>query len=345
MSGYQNYCELYYSLIPYHHNIRTHCENLSNVLKSKKEERQQKKSEKFKQNVQKFLKDLINKLFENLELLKMVAFDLGTNYVTVQCNLKAIEKESDNYHEMLNAINRKINDQHKNANFNVHSTREEFVKKFKELLNAKCLYEDIQKKLDENCKIKLGIEEKFSCKKEELKKVLCQIKKQREAIQPNVPMSAFDELRNSYEKAVLKANQLSSTVDCYHTKLAETERENELMRQTFKSQLKVIREHDNWSTKELMKRKNILENKIRCICVDDSDCEISKIEQEIFIMQQKIDIAEVGMRELNNFIEKMQAWKRPCPNLSPEKLKLLKEEKAPIFGIDYQGSKFIKLKQ
>lgn len=345
MSEYQNYCELYTSLIPYHHEIRTQCESLSNVLKDKKDENNEAKREKFKQNIQKFLKDLINKLLENLELLKMVAFNLGTDYVTYQCNLKTIEEQSNNYKEKLNTINKKIDDQHKNANFNVHSTREEFMKKFMDLIDAKYGFENIQKVLDENCRKKLEIEENLNCKRGELKKFLCQIKKQRETIEPNIPMSLFDELRNSYEKAVLKVDQLSSTVEYYQTKLAKADHENELMRKTFQSQLKVIREYDNWSTKELMKRKNLLENKMERICTDESDCEIKKIEQEIFIMQQNIEIAEDGMKELKKNIEKMQAWKRPCAKLSTETLKRLKEEKAPIFGVDYQGSKFIKFRQ
>jgi hypothetical protein len=345
MSGCQNFCELYVSLIPHHENLKYRCESLSNVLKNEKERREEIKKNEFKENIQIFLKNLIEKLFENLELLKLVAFDFGSDYVSFQSNLKSIQNDLKANQEKLDAINEKIDKQQKTANFEIHTMREDFLKKFQELMDSKTNYEENQKKLDKNCKVKIELEEKLNCKREELKKVLCQIKKQRLTMEPNVPMSDFDELRDYYEKSILKLSQLSSTVECYQSKLAQTQLENEIMRKIFKSKLKVIRAHDKYITDELIKRKDDLENKIEQICVDESDYEIKKIGREIFIMQQKIEISEVSMEELSKVINKFQAYKRPCQSLSAATLKRLREEKALVFGVDYQGSKFVKFRQ
>lgn len=343
MSENQNFCELYVSLVPHHENLKSHCESLSNVLQGVKDERKEKQRQQFKENVGKFLKQLNEKLLENLNLLKMVAFDMGSDYVSLQCNLKAIEGESEMHQEKLNAINKIINSEHKAANFKIHETREDFLKKFNELMDSKNGYDETQKQLDENCKIQLTIEEQLNCKRNELKKVLCQIIKYRSTMQPNIPMDEFDDLRNFYEKATLKLTQLNSTVNCYQTKIAQTQHESEYTRKFFRSELRVIREHDKWSTNNLMKRKNILENRIECICSDESVHEIKKIEREVFIMQEKIEMSEVSMAELKKIINKFESWKRPCPKVSSAILRKRKEMSAPIFGTDYLGSKFIKL--
>lgn len=343
MSGFKNSCDFYSSILPYHKNLKLKCKSLTNAIQDEKQRREEERKIQFQNNMQNFLKEFIEKIREKLELLQLMAFDLGKEYVKSQCSIKLLENESLTHQKMLDKLNTKIDNLKRDSNLRIHETREEFLKNYKKLEEFKTKYEESEKDLNEICKERKSIEENLKCKKKELKEIFCKIKKHRETIPENVDVKEFSSLRNSYEELVIKLTKLNSIVKCTEDKVFKAHREGELIRKVLRSKLKIINEHDEWSREDLMRRKNKLEEKFKVESIEDST--IQQLSSEISVMEQKVKQSEEVIEELIAVVNKMIGFKRPCTKVAIENVlnQLKSEKKNPVIGTDYIGSTFVQL--
>lgn len=339
MSGSLNFCEKYVSLIPYHKNLKLKCKSLTSAIQDEKDRRKEEREVQFQISLPKLLKELNDNLYEKLELLKMKAFDLVQQSVNVQNSIKALENESTTHQQKINMLNKKIDDVQKSTNLKIHTTRDDFLRKYRELMDFKCRHEDTEKIIDESCKLQISIEKDLNTKRKELRGIMCKIKKQRESMEPNINIQQFNELRNAYEEKVKKLSQLNSTINCIQDKLCQAQHEDEITRRVYRSKLKIIKEHDDWSRQDLIKRKCALEKSLKRLPIISEDRDIQSLSHEILVMQKRIEISEESIEQLRNTVDEIHGWKRPCVksmNFSPAKV-------TTIIATDYMGSTFYAL--
>lgn len=341
MSGSLNYCEKYLSLIPHHKNLKLKCKSLRSAIQDEKDRKKEEKEIQYKVDLHKFLKKYNDDLNEKLELQKMKAFDLTKEYVTCQSSIKILENESVIQQQKIKMLHKRIDGLQKSTNLQIHKTRDEFLRGYKELTDFKCKFEDNEKLLDENCKFQTSIENDLSCKRKKLKGIMCKIKNIRGSTEPNVDNHLFNELRSDYEEKVKKLSLLNSTINCIQDKLCQAQYEGEITRRVYRSKLKIIKEHDDWSKQDLFQRKCALEKSLNRLPFNaEEDDKIQSLSHEILVMQKRIEISEKSIEQLRNTVEEIHCWKQPCT----KSMKQFAHAKVTtIIGTDYMGSRFYAL--
>lgn len=345
MSRSRNFCDYYSSIAPHNRKLKAKCKRLLAAIQDEQNRRTEKRKEVFRLNLQQFLKDVISKLNEKLELLKTMSFNLGKNFVDCQEQLKSLEDESILHQSKVDFLNNKLDSVEKSTNIQIHNTRQEFLKSYKNLMNTKFQFESMQKELDEQCKEQMRLENELSLKKNQLKETICTIKKLRDANEPStVEVSEFDNLRNAYENLSLELAYLNSSINCMHDKMHRVQSESELIRQVFQSKMRIIKEYDEWSREGLMKQKNVLENRINNQGPQTSDdLRIEKLKQQIVLVQQQIEKSEECMDQLVKAFDEIQVWKRPCWSGASRYKHPPLHQKVPVIAVDYMGSTFVHL--
>jgi chromosome segregation ATPase len=342
---YRNFCEYYSSILPHHQTLKGNCKKLFNAIQEIKDRRNEKRKEVFRLNLQQFLKDVITKLNEKLELLKMTSRDLAKEFTEYQFQLKSLENENIVQQSQVDLLKQKLENVEKFTNAQVHKTRQMFMKSYKNLMNAKFQFESMERELDERCKEQIKIQEEVSVKNNQLKQTLCIMKKLRDANEPTtIEICKFDDLRNAHESLSLELAHLNSTINCMQDGIHRLQCESELIREVFQSKMRIIQEYDEWSREGLLKHKNLLESNISDQSQQSSgDLKIRKLQQKILLIQNQIDKSEECMDQLVKALDEIQVWKRPCLYFSTKSLLPSLYKKSPVIAIDYMGSTYVHL--
>lgn len=316
------------------------------------------KQERKAKNLRLMLREFIERLSENIDVLMAIMEDLTRQHNQQQLDFVEIEKVITIQQKAIDKVQHENKNTELKVNEDIQEIREEFIRKWKELDCCRRQFQDIEVELNESCEQVNQLESKLALAKIQHRRNLCAIKAIRKSKKQSVvTMEMIDTLRQKEEKYAKKLKDDHSYIECLASKTCQVQCEIEVVRKVAISNLRVVKIHDEWSTRQLVERKTLLE--LDSCDGDSQDEVIDELRKKIKLAVTDISAANETVKNLQTLVDEALEKESPCarsikPLRKPKPVTVkcndLKEEqdlllKTPgaIIAKDYIGSTFIKL--
>lgn len=349
-----NMCNDYVNLLYQRKNLELSCRDKMQKIDIEKIKRADEEKLEAKMKIRLVLREYIEELNAELELMTTMVEDVGSELVESQSQyfdiekiLKAQEKALTKVEHKNQEIERKINDE-------VLNIRKNFAMKWTELDNARQKFTEAQQGLENFCTIENELELELKARKVELYRVSCCIKSARhsKSATGNVTEKMLEEIclkQEKYEKICRKA---SGSLEYRQQQICRLQQEMEIIRKTAIIKLNVAKLHDNWKTEKLLKRKEKLEAEREELSdYDESDEVMRDLRVKIKLMGNDVDEAKQTIENLQKLLSDVDEAESSCKKIikpstkgQPKLIRNKSEEKLNyVIARDYLGSTFIKL--
>ena len=142
---------------------------------------------------------------------------------------------------------------------NLQKICKKFIEKFKMLNGARLDHETVNKGVEDSCREENRLTSEIVKSKLERKRILCAIKSIRDAEKPTtITQQDFDKLLVKHKKLQALNTETRTVVECFRQRICQAESEKEVVRNFARSQLDLIRLHNDWGMSQLSNRKNQL---------------------------------------------------------------------------------------
>lgn len=336
-------CDQFVNLIYLRKDLEQKCDTVKNEILDERARKKEIAENDLKEELPKFYKDLIEELNEKLDVLKLIAYDLGKDAMNFQKKIVATEIIANKQEKVLRKIDKKNLIFERAINEKIHEMREKFLYKLSELNQFKVLYVEAENLLQESMEALMDCDKELCSKTRILKQHKCCIKKYSENKVSEAEKEEFENLKIQYEKVLEKSNNLLSIVNCIQEKICKIDHEMELTRKIIRRKFRVIKDHDNWSVDHMLERKRSVQADIENskIKLSREDFLIKDLRNNIESLKDNIEVSEFSIKKLGQYLMKLSQNKssgRRYINLSKV---ALKAEQKMVFGKDYMGSTFV----
>lgn len=336
-------CDRIAVVIQQNKTLEEECENVKDLINDVRLKKQALVEAEMPLKLPNIYRDFIEELIEKLEVLKLITFDLGKESLDIQSKIEDFERISDTQENLLKNIDTKNCIFEREANEKIHDLRKNYIEKYKELNKFKELYIETENILQETFEKLKSHDKELVEKKKLLAQYKCCIKKLQENVEDENLKIEYEKLKCMYSNIEKKNKNMESILKCIREKICNAGHEIELTMKMFKRYLNIVKEHDCWTSEQMLKRKESLTKNVeKCsLTLSAEDIEIKDLKNRIELINKSVDESTSKLSRLQTLTDSLKQDKltgRRYINLSKF---ALKTNKKVVVGRDYMGNTFI----